>query len=203
MNKGIYLITILLFAALSSYGQNELIDQYKVAQRADLLREMDKGVNFMEAGEFQMADEKFRFILSSMNVIPANLAFYIGKNSFFMKNYKQSIDWLNKYIQLKGTKGQYYFESVTLLKSAEEAYVNSNQKKNQVIVKLDSLLNTNKIDCGPSGLVVCPVCQGKTLIIEKGKLGEIYRPCPYSDDSGFLTCEEYNLLLNGKLKPKF
>ena len=197
-------LLVFLLAGYTSFGQ-DIFDQMKAAKRADLLSEIDKGVNFMDMGEYALADEQFRFLLTEMEVIPANLAYYIGKNSYFLKSYKQSIDWLNKYIQLKGTKGQYYVESVKLLSDAEKAYLLENTKPDStfVSISIDSLLNNNKIDCGASGLMICPVCKGQTVIIEKGKLGDIYRPCPYSDENGFLTCDEYNLLIRGKLKPKF
>ncbi len=194
---------LLLTLILPGISQTDNADQIKAAKRADLLRQMDKGVSFMETGNYTLADKQFRFLLENMEAVPANLAYYIGKNSYYLKQYKQSIDWLNKYIQLKGTKGQFYLESVELLKSAEEQFLEMNSPSTRSPQKLDSLLNNNKIDCGPAGLVICPVCKGRSVIIEKGVLGDSYRPCPYSDESGFLTCDEYNLLLNGKLKPKF
>lgn len=191
-----------MIISLVVIGQTS-VEKMKMGKKADLLKEMDKGVVWMDNGDYVKADEKFNYVLKTMEVIPANLAFYVGKNSLLQDKYKQSIDWLNKYIQLKGTKGQYYFESVKLLEEAEQKYNSLSQADRQIVMRLDSLINSNEIDCGPSGLVVCPVCKGRTVIIESGKLGDIYRPCPYSDNSGFLTCPEYNLLLQGKLKAKF
>ena len=196
------LIIALLASSVFVMGQTQP-NTIKMGKKAELLSEIDKGVVWMDKGYYEKADERFNYVLNNMEVIPANLAFYVGKNSLFLKKYKQSIDWLNKYIQLKGTKGQYYFESVKLLAQAELEYNKLKNPQVKRIVKIDSVLNNHKIDCGPSGMVVCPVCKGKSVIIETGPLGSIYRPCPYSDESGFLTCEEYNLLLQGKLKAKF
>ena len=56
------------------------------------------------------------------------------------------------------------------------------------------------IDCGPSGKVTCPVCKGDHVQIKKGAFGAEYHTCPYCNEHGLLTCEQYNLLLRGELK---
>ena len=59
-----------------------------------------------------------------------------------------------------------------------------------------------KVDCGPAGKVVCPICKGQTVIIKKTVMSMEYRSCEYCDNHGNLSCDEYNLLLLGELKPK-
>ncbi|MEL7003604.1 MAG: hypothetical protein AAFN93_12845 [Bacteroidota bacterium] len=124
-----------------------------------------------------------------------------GKNSFHLGRYQQSIDWLNKYIELKGTKGQFYNECTEYLKNANEAFLLVRAEEREEAKRI--LTSNYDIDCGPSGKVICPVCMGKGVIIEQGAFGNSYRTCPYSDEHGYLTCSEYNLLLRGELKPKF
>ena len=34
------------------------------------------------------------------------------------------------------------------------------------------------------------------------KFENLQETCPFSDNKGFLTCDEYNLFLRGELKPK-
>ena len=71
------------------------------------------------------------------------------------------------------------------------------------IKKVVAELSTeSEIDCGISGKVKCPVCLGQGVIIREGTFGNEYTTCPFSDDQGKLTCEEFNLLIRGKLKPK-
>ena len=36
----------------------------------------------------------------------------------------------------------------------------------------------------------------------KNEVSKVYKTCPFSDNKGFLTCDEYNLFLRGELKPK-
>jgi ssDNA-binding Zn-finger/Zn-ribbon topoisomerase 1 len=107
---------------------------------------------------------------------------------------------LNKYIQLKGTTGQYYKEATEWLAISEAEYL---KQKTQASGKTQELLSRNyDIDCGPSGKVTCPVCQGNHVIVKKGPFGDSFKTCPYCNEHGILTCDEYNRLLRGELQKK-
>ncbi len=174
--------------------------QLEQRKRADLLRVMDSAVVLMDEGHYEAADQKMIFVLNNIKSIPSDLTFHFGKNSFNLNKYKQSIDWLNKYIQLKGATGQFYVEALSLLKKAESELVKE-QTKNTAAVK-QVFSSEYEIDCGPSGKVTCPVCKGSTVLIKKGPFENQYKTCPYCDKHGLLTCAEYNLLIKGQLKPK-
>lgn len=194
-------ITLYLYA-ISSQAQDtrtrEYLQQEEQRKHAETMRHLDSGVYFMEHSEYAKADEKFRFVLQNIRSVPSDLTFYFGKNSFFLKEYKQSIDWLNKYIQLKGTTGQFYSEATDWLKQAEAAYL---KQKTEAAGKTGELLSKNfDIDCGPTGKVTCPVCQGNHVIVRKGPFGDSYKTCPYCNEHGILTCEQYNKLLRGELQ---
>ena len=202
----VFLMAICSPRVFSQSENPEISDNVQTIRKAETLREMDEGVILMETGDYAMADEKFRYALKNLDVVPSKLVFYIGKNSYYLQQYKQSIDWLNKYIELKGTKGQFYFESVSFLKEAEQKYLLETSKSNidsTSVALPDSTLKTAENDCSGNEKFICPVCKGKTVIVEEGKLGKKYKSCPFSDDHGYLTCEEYYLLIQGKLKPKF
>lgn len=194
------------FLSVSSLAQSqeELIRKHEqeeeVAHNAMMTRIMDEGVKLMDAGEYKEADIRFRDVLKNARVVPTDLTYYFGKNSYYLGKYQQCIDWLTKYVQLKGTGSQHYQETQDLLNKAKQGFrlVREEEKKNTREV----LSSNYQIDCGPSGKVICPVCQGKTVIITKGPLGTSYKECPYSDKYGYLSCEDYNLLLRGELKPK-
>jgi hypothetical protein len=188
--------------ALQAIAQRTRVDEFKMQQeqmrKTELLRQLDSGVYFMDIGEHLTADGKFRYVLENIKSVPSDLTFYFGKNSFYLEKYKQTIDWLTKYIQLKGTNGQYSKEAATLLKSAETEYL---KEKANEIQKTGEVLSVNyDIDCGPSGKVVCPVCKGDHVLVKKGAFGAEYTTCPYCNTHGLLTCEQYNLLLRGELQ---
>src|SRR5688572_20385488 len=117
-------------------------------KRAETLRVLDSAVALMDNGEYALADTKLLYVLNNIKSIPSDLTFYFGKNSFYIHSYKQSIDWLNKYIQLKGPTGQHYKEATTILKNAEAELIKERAKN---AVKAEQVLSSGyDIDCGPS-----------------------------------------------------
>ena len=200
-------LTVLFVTLLTGnvFAQQEAkVEEYRVQQeqlkKTLLLRQLDSGVYYMDMGNYVTADKKFQYVLDNVKSVPSDLTFFFGKNSFYMQRNKQSIDWLNKYIQLKGTNGQYSQEAAQLLKKAE---IEFNKEKAVASVKAEQVLSTNyDIDCGPAGKVTCPVCKGDHVIVKKVAFGSEYKTCPYCNEHGILTCEEYNSLLRGELLPR-
>lgn len=177
-------------------------EEYENGQK---LKYLDLGIKQYENGLYEEADESFRQVLETLKVLPAEICFYFGVNSFYLEKYKQSINWLNKYIALKGTSGQYFEESTRYLEKAQEKYLTaSTVTQNEVYDPGEAVDYTvmPKIDCGPLGKVVCPVCKGQTVIIKRRSMSLDYKSCPYCDSHGNLSCDNYNLLINGELKPK-
>ena len=205
MKNGILLFIFLLSCVVSAaQSEQERANEYKEMNeqyaRTQVMRVLDSGASYMEMGEYRLADEKFRYVLSNVKGVPSDLVYYFGKNSFYLKEYKQSVDWLTKYIQLKGTNGQFSLEAANLLEEAEAGLLL--EKMNSLNQK-DRVLSRNyDIDCGPSGKITCPVCKGSHVIIKKGPFGDEYKTCAYCDAHGILTCDEYNQLLRGELAPK-
>lgn len=189
----------------SAFAQDrEQAEQFRLQaeqrKRAAIMQVLDSAVRFMENGEYAKADTKLVYVLNNVKSVPSDLTFYFGKNSFYLEKYKQSVDWLNKYIQLKGTSGQFYEEAIGILRKAEDGVLKA---RAQEAAKAEQVLsNAYDIDCGPSGKVVCPVCKGTTVVIKKGYINDQYQTCQYCDKHGNLTCEEYNALIRGELKPK-
>jgi hypothetical protein len=189
---------------LYSQSDRERAEDYRLQaeqrKRTETLMVFDSAVNDIENGRYELANTKLIHVLNTIKSVPSDLTFHFGKNSFYLKKFKQSIDWLNKYIQLKGTQGQYSAEAVELLKAAEIEIV---KERNQNTKKVEQILSsTFEIDCGPAGKVTCPVCKGTTVIIKKGYLSNEYKTCQYCDTHGNLSCAEYNLLVRGELQPK-
>lgn len=191
-------------APANAQTEQERLEQYRQDEaqmaRAQLSRDIDSAVYYMDAGEYQIADDRFREVLQKLKSVPSDFTFYFGKNSYYLGEYKQSIDWLNKYVELKGTSGRFYQEAIDLIKNAEVAVVQVTQRNADDAA---SVLSRNyDIDCGPTGKVICPVCKGSTVIIKHGAFGNEYTTCPYCDSHGLLTCAQYNELIRGELKPR-
>ncbi|MGW8121187.1 hypothetical protein ACV07N_00905 [Roseivirga echinicomitans] len=169
----------------------------------DPRRYIDTAVTYMNQEKYLEADKYFMVALDKITVLSADFCYYFGKNSYNLKYYSQSIDWLSKYLELKGSSGQYSDEVIALLdKSEKEFRANRATGTAGTIETNTKFFYQNTIKCSVDDHIICPVCKGDDIITTKDRLGEnIYRACPYSTN-GVLTCEQYNLLLQGKLKPK-
>ncbi|MEQ9297057.1 MAG: hypothetical protein RIF33_00765 [Cyclobacteriaceae bacterium] len=190
MKKFLTLI-IILTTAVTASAQRPTDGEY--------MGMMDKAAETMYSGDHRTADSVFHVVLRNLKVLPAELAFYFGRNSFYLEKNKQAINWLNKYIELKGTKGQYFDESIQLLEVANSKF--ATQRNEDIAEVVAELSRDTRIDC-PTGRMLCPVCNGSGVLIKEGKFDPIYQTCPFSGGDGFLTCDEYNLFLRGELAPE-
>lgn len=194
-----------MFIATYSIAQSEqeklaMIEEARAQEKQRLImQKLDSAIALMEVGEYQTADEKFRVVLKNMKSIPSDFTYYFGENSFHLGQNRQAIDWLNKYIQLKGTTGKFSDKASEYLKKAETALLADRKVETQ---KATEILSQNfDIDCGPTGKVMCPVCAGSTVVVKRSYLGDSYKTCAYCNKQGYLSCEDYNKLLRGQLNP--
>tara|TARA_B100001989_G_scaffold159543_1_gene114275 strand:+ start:33 stop:593 length:561 start_codon:yes stop_codon:yes gene_type:complete len=182
--KPIILIFILIFIPNISFSQKS---EVKVIE--DLILEQ----------KYFLADSILKEKILNNNRVSSELTFLFGKNSFFLEKYEQSINWLNKYLELKGESGIFSDESIKFLELSNSKNLIENSKNIENIYV--ELYSYNYIDC-QNNRKVCPICKGTSVMIIETDVSKIYKTCPFSDNKGFLTCDEYNLFLRGKLKPK-
>lgn len=163
---------------------------------------IDTAIVYMDRENYEKADEYFMSALEKIDLLSADFCYYFGKNSLLLGKNAQSIDWLNKYLELKGSRGQYSREVLTLLDTAEERFRNEKPSNTEGADVNAKFFYLNTIPCNQGQPITCPICKGEDVIITRDRLGErLYKTCPYSTN-GVLTCEEYNLLIQGLLKPK-
>lgn len=175
------------------------IGEGQIHSNTEGLTKMDRGAEAMMDGDYQKADKLLREALASIDKLPSELAYYFGRNSYHLGKHKQAINWLNKYIELKGTGGQHFDQTIKYLELANTEYLVIKQK--EASEAGEQFQNNSRIDC-EYDRVVCPVCKGSGVLIKQGPFEPVYTTCPYSGLEGMMTCDEYNLFLKGELKPK-
>jgi len=167
------------------------------AQSNDFL--LNKSQQLIINENYLEADSILKEVINNVDSISSELTFLFGKNSFHLNKFKQSINWLNKYIELKGLLGIYSEEAIKYLELANtKNIIDRREDTKNVIIELFSY---RYIEC-PNKFKLCPICKGSSVMITETNIGKIYKTCPFSDDKGFLTCDEYNDFLRGKLLPK-
>lgn len=168
-------------------------------RESELIGKMEKGAELMALGKYDSAQMLFQFVLQNMEKLPSEMAYFFGRNSFHLGKYKQSINWLNKYIQLKGTKGIYYEPAIQYLQYSEDEYLKIQRSQAK---RFEEDIATAEYDCGGLEKMLCPVCHGSGVVVHAGIFDEVYKTCPYSLGEGYLSCKEYNLFMRGDLEPK-
>lgn len=191
-------VSVCAFAQTEQEKLRDVEMQRQANRLRNLERQIDSVAQLIDQQQYAAADAKIVNILKTVRSVPSDLTFYLGKTSFYLQKYKQSVDWLNKYIQLKGTNGQFSEEAISLKTKGEVELLKEKQTEAKQAGEL--LSKDFDIDCGPTGKVACPVCSGTTVIIKKTYLGETYKTCGYCNHTGALSCEDYNKLLKGQLK---
>ena len=195
-----YLIIVFVVIGHTAFAQEAEMEKLREEQRIRSIRaQLDSAVILTDAGDYEKADAMYQYVLKNLRSIPSDLAYHFGRNSYLMGKYAQSIDWLSKYIQLKGVSGTHYDEAVQWLDKANAARL---KERAEETAKATIILSRNyDIDCGPTGKVNCPVCNGSTVVIRRTYLGDSYKPCTTCSQKGFLNCTDFNKLLRGELKP--
>jgi len=193
--------SLLVFFLLLLISTLAVSQDYENPEYRALMVKMEEGVTLMNQGDYNSADFYFQKVLEDIEVVPAELCFYFGKNSYHLEKYKQSIDWLNKYIELKGTRGQFFDQAKEYLALAETDFLAQQRKPSKPSI-MKSKAQPQQIDCESVPFVLCPVCQGSGVLIERGSLGNaVYRTCPYSDEQGRMPCSNYEKYLRGTPVP--
>jgi len=174
-----------------------IVQNVSFAQSNDFLLKRSQQLIINE--NYLEADSILKEIINTIDTIPSELTFLFGKNSFHLNKFKQSINWLNKYIELKGMQGVFSEEAIKYLELSNTKNIVAKKKdtKNVII----ELFSYRYIEC-PNKFKLCPICKGSSVMITETNIGKIYKTCPFSDDKGFLTCDQYNDFLRGKLLPK-
>lgn len=202
MKWGFLMMLVVVSVCAFAQTEQEKLRDVEMQRQANRLRNLERQIDsvalLIDQQQYVAADAKIVNILKTVRSVPSDLTFYLGKTSFYLQKYKQSVDWLNKYIQLKGTSGQFSEEAINLKTKGEVELLKEKQTEAKQAGEL--LSKDFDIDCGPTGKVACPVCNGSTVIIKKTYLGETYKTCGYCNHTGALSCEDYNKLLKGQLK---
>lgn len=192
---------LILFLLLISIPQISFGQERESYLFQDPRRYIDTAVILMDQEKYLEADKFFMTALDQITVLSADFCYYFGKNSFFLNNYAQSIDWLSKYLELKGSRGQYSDEVISLLDKAETAF-RTNRSTGETVESNTKFFYLNTINCDTQKSIICPVCKGDDVITTFDQLGErLFKACPYSNN-GVLTCEQFNQLIQGRLKAK-
>ena len=193
LNK-IYLIFIwgLLLLPVHAHAQS----QPNLGQTSRL---MNTALAAMEAGQYERANNVFRQIVESRVPIPPEMPYYFAETLFHLEQYDNSANFLNKYLEINGFKGDNY-EAAKALESKLVSPLNVIKECTFCDRKGYSfqLCSTCKGDkhleqpcnvCQAKGIVGCSRCAGSGMVTKKNVFNIMeYFECERCDAKGRLTC---------------
>jgi len=179
-------VVILLLSLFLSCSFNASAKTSKLDSTISYLFEIAKSQ--VKEGKYQAANQTFLELLSPKKLMPDDLSYYFGKSLYHSGGYNRiSIDFLNKYLELKGDSSEYYQETIAMLKAM-------GQKFEEPIDTSDTRTTVQKelSKCKKNSSVVCPICSGSNVLSSNGAFGTSFRECNYCDDRGLMPCENYH-----------
>ena len=71
-------------------------------------RQMNAATQAMESGQYERANNIFREIIDSRVPLPPEMPYYFAETLFHLGQYDNSANFLNKYLEINGFKGDNY-----------------------------------------------------------------------------------------------
>lgn len=153
----------------------------------------------MEAGEFEKANEIFRQIVQSNAPIPSEMPYFFAETLYQLKQFDNSRNFLGKYLDLNGFKGQHYQEAKALESKLEQPLKEISacqycDKKGYRLLTCTTCLGEKQIEqnctlCKAQGIVGCSRCAGQGIVTKKNVFNILeYYDCERCSGTGRLTC---------------
>lgn len=126
---------------------------------------MNNALMELKGGNYERANAYFRQIIDSGLPIPQEMPYYFAETLFHLGQYDNSANFLNKYLQINGFRGDNY-ESARALESRLKA-------------PLDEIQSCQLCDRRGYQYQVCHTCEGHK---------EIEQPCNHCKEKGVVGC---------------
>lgn len=199
MKKVIYIAVVLLSTiTLKTIAQTRSIPPAPQFD-AEIIALVDKAKAEMDHGDYEAANKTFRKALATKHVLPTSMSYFFAKTLFVIHQNQNAKNFVDKYIQLAGMGGDYYDEAIQLKKLIADEFEEIKNCKycnlsgyryvecdncNGLGVTVDVCYN-----CNGNGIVMCPKCMGKGVLINSDAFGQLhYSSCDLCDSKGYINC---------------
>lgn len=160
----------------------------------------DEGKAYFNKGDFHAANVAFRNALATNRVIPTNLSYYFAETLYRIRQFQNSRNFVEKYINLAGYGGDFYEEAIHLRKLIDSEF----QKIKDCKLCNDfgyRLITCERCEgtgievavcpqCKGTGYTLCPKCNGKGVLITLDAFNQNhYETCDKCGGEGVIVCE--------------
>jgi len=171
---------------------------------------MNQAKKEMQADNYDAANKIFRKALSTHKILPTDLSYLFAETLYVIHQYQNSLNFVDKYIDLAGQGGNYYDKAIELKallnaefnKIKECAFCNLSGYRYIPCDNCKALGVTTETcyNCKGSGATVCPKCMGEGVYITFNSFsGKQYHSCDICEGKGYIICSicEGNKILSG------
>ncbi len=153
----------------------------------------------MERNDFETANSIFRNLIDSGLPLPEEMPYYFAETLFELKQFDNSQNFLNKYLEINGFRGENYEGAQALKKKLEKPLreINQCQLCNAQGYRLQTCETCNGAQqieqscsyCKGIGIVGCSRCAASGMITKRNifNIVEFYE-CDRCNGKGRLTC---------------
>lgn len=162
-------------------------------------RLMNAAISAMDQGQYEKANNLFREIIDSRVPIPAEMPYYFAETLFHLEQYDNSANFLNKYLEINGFKGDNYEAAkaleqklVTPLDDIKACQLCD--RKGYRYKACTSCHGVKQLEqtchvCKGHGIVGCSRCAGSGTLTKKNVFNIMeYFECERCSGKGRLTC---------------
>jgi len=192
LNKfNIIIVLLLLFPALVHAQLKPNLGQTS--------RQMNAAKQAMEGGQYERANNIFREIIDSRVPLPPEMPYYFAETLFHLGQYDNSSNFLDKYLEINGFKGDNY-EAAKALENKLMAPLNAIKactlcdRKGYRYQLCTTCHGTKELEqpchvCKGKAIVGCSRCAGSGMLTKKNVFNILeYFECERCDGKGRLTC---------------
>jgi len=177
----------LFFSSFASFSQEQ--------PDSVVIKNLEKAKSLMDKGDYKGANQLFLRIFKTESTLPDELVFFYGKTLFKLDKQTQSKSVLGKYLELTGTSGKYYKETIEILnKMGDKICVICNNKGYLIdTIGCTYCKQTGKRDiectrCNGSGKELCHICRGSKVLVTGTPFGAKFTPCVSCNSEGYIAC---------------
>lgn len=162
-------------------------------------RLMKEALSAMEAQDYNLANARFREVIDSKIPIPQEMPYFFAETLYELQQYDNSANFLNKYLEINGFKGDNYQQAKELeeklknplneIKSCQLCDRRGYRYKTCFTCEGSKEIEQECSYCKGKGIVGCSRCAGSGLVTKKNIFNIIeYFECERCDGNGRLTC---------------
>ncbi|MDO9552205.1 molecular chaperone DnaJ [Rhodonellum sp.] len=166
-------------------------------------RLMNTALSEMEKGEYDKANGLFRQIIDSNLPIPSEMPYYFAETLFELQQFDNSANFLNKYLEINGFKGDNY-DAAKRLEQKLENPLNEIKvcqlcdRRGYRYQQCFTCEGTKQIEqecnyCKAKGVIGCSRCVGSGMVTKRNVFNIVeYFECDRCSGKGRLECPTCN-----------